>query len=353
MAAIDFPNAPATNQVFNAPNGVAYIWTGSIWKVYSPVALLPTAAPTYDTTNTKTICDASYTLGDNVMQITQGTQFFSRTFTAQNAANPIEVDCDILFGAGGAAVWTCIGLFIDGAAAAVAMELSTVNTQWGQMSRLRWQGVLAAGPHTFMIRAGGANGQGVYVLGIDAYRIGGGIARNVLTIREVGVGAQGPPGVQGPPGLGNVVLQTAVKQSLVTGAIIGTINSAQLTPFTSSQGAALDNINFTPQSSTSKIEIEATFKGNPNATDCWTLTLFNGSTYVDCQQCFFSGGGSIQQFLPFKTVLPSPGLAAMTINFRVGSNSGNTWRQGQTNDGSTTQNNPNLKSWIVVRELGP
>ena len=31
MAAIDFPNAPAANQIFVAPNGVTYQWTGTLW----------------------------------------------------------------------------------------------------------------------------------------------------------------------------------------------------------------------------------------------------------------------------------------------------------------------------------
>jgi hypothetical protein len=31
MAAIDFPNAPVANQIFVAPNGVTYQWTGALW----------------------------------------------------------------------------------------------------------------------------------------------------------------------------------------------------------------------------------------------------------------------------------------------------------------------------------
>ena len=31
MAAIDFPAAPAANQIFVAPNGVTYQWNGSLW----------------------------------------------------------------------------------------------------------------------------------------------------------------------------------------------------------------------------------------------------------------------------------------------------------------------------------
>ena len=31
MAAIDFPNSPAANQIFVAPNGVTYQWTGTLW----------------------------------------------------------------------------------------------------------------------------------------------------------------------------------------------------------------------------------------------------------------------------------------------------------------------------------
>jgi hypothetical protein len=352
MAAIDFPNAPAANQVFNAPNGVAYIWTGSIWKVYSPAALLPTAAPTFDMTNATFPAVGVIPFDDTIPQISEGARVFQRVFTAQNAGNPIDVDAEIVTGTGGAGVNYGLCLFIDNAPDAVAAKAMNVNVAQALVPlRIRWRGVLAAGTHTFELRYGG--GSAAYINRNDSGRFYGGALQATMSITEVGVGAQGPPGVQGPPGLGNVVLQTAVKQSLVTGNIIGTFNSGQLTPFLISQGAALDSINFTPMSATSKIEVEGTFKGNGNATECWTLALFNGSTYVDCQQCYIGAGNVIQQTLPFKTVMPSPGTAAMTLNFRLGGNSAQTWRQGQTNDGATSQNNPNIKSWMVVRELGP
>jgi hypothetical protein len=35
MAAIDFPNTPAVNDLFVAPNGVTYQWTGVLWAVFS------------------------------------------------------------------------------------------------------------------------------------------------------------------------------------------------------------------------------------------------------------------------------------------------------------------------------
>lgn len=202
MAAIDFPNAPAVNQVFSAPSGVTYQWDGTAWNVYgaTPPAAGAVNPPTYDTWSTKQLCASQWTVGDNVMQITQGTEIFNRSFAALDPTHPIEVDVDVPFGAGGAAVWAVAGIFVDGAAPAVAQNAMVCNTQWGNFLRLRWQGVLAAGAHTFTVRAGGANGQGVYVLGVDAYRVGGGTERCVMTIREVGTGVQGPPGPGGPIG---------------------------------------------------------------------------------------------------------------------------------------------------------
>jgi hypothetical protein len=202
MAAIDFPNAPALNQLFTASNGITYQWDGTTWVVYGTSGVISgaTAAPTYDTYNTKLLLSGEWTVGDNVMQITHGKELFNRSFTALDATHPIEVDVDVPFGAGGAAVWCIAGIFIDGAANAVSQVAVVTNTQWGAFARVRWQGVIAAGPHTFSVRCGGANGQGCYINGNDSYRVGGGVQRCAMTIREIGTGVQGPPGQPGPAG---------------------------------------------------------------------------------------------------------------------------------------------------------
>lgn len=201
MAALDFPNAPAVNQLYTAPNGVTYMWTGVLWASYTPSALSPVATPTYDI-NAALITDAGTfagASGDIAMLISQGQPVFSRNFTAVDPTHPIEVDITLLVGAGGAAVWTAGALFIDGAAAAVRQNNVAAAASGASVCRVYWQGVLAAGAHTFAVRFGAA--ATAYVNGASAARLGAGIQVTCMTIREVGIGlqgVQGPPGVAGP-----------------------------------------------------------------------------------------------------------------------------------------------------------
>src|SRR5262245_60039789 len=44
--AIDFPTAPALNQLFVAPNGVAYIWDGAVWRVENTPSSSKWSVPT-------------------------------------------------------------------------------------------------------------------------------------------------------------------------------------------------------------------------------------------------------------------------------------------------------------------
>ena len=116
------------------------------------------------------------------------------------------------------------------------------------------------------------------------------------------------------------------------------------------QGAALDSITFTPKSASSVLDIAWVLKGNPTATDCFTALLFNGSTYVDQQPWFLSAGSQVNSCMELRTTMPSPGTVPTTLNLRVGANSGNTWRQGQVNNGSASVDNTFMKSWVTVRE---
>jgi hypothetical protein len=50
---------------------------------------------------------------------------------------------------------------------------------------LYWQGVLAAGAHTFTLRCAGSPGN-CYSNGNDSGVIGGGVMRNSMTIKELG-----------------------------------------------------------------------------------------------------------------------------------------------------------------------
>lgn len=196
-------------------------------------------APTFDISNVAQSDPGGWSFG-SVVQITQGTQVFSRSFTAVDAAHPIEVDCGLTFGAGGAVVHGTIALFVDGVANAIAQQSVTVNAQWFAPARLLWRGVLPAGPHTFMVRFIG--GTGIYLLRNDASVMANAGAYNYLRISEVGVGPIGP---QGPPGVGNVVLQTVDGTSGAFQNVAGgAIPWSQTTPVARTQGQQI----FTPRS---------------------------------------------------------------------------------------------------------
>ena len=150
-------------------------------------------APTFDSTAIQQTDAGGWTFG-TVLQITQGTQVFSRTFTAVDATHPIEVDCMLLFGAGAANNNGVVGLFIDGAANAVVQQSFTLFAQAFGPTRLFWRGVLAAGAHTFTLRFSG--GTGIYLLRNDASNAASNNI-NFMRVSEVGVGPIGP---QGPPG---------------------------------------------------------------------------------------------------------------------------------------------------------
>jgi hypothetical protein len=82
-------------------------------------------------------------------------------------------------------MWAVQGLFVDGAAAAVGQAVVYLGAQWIVGCRLYWQGVLAAGAHTFTLRYSGSGGTGCYTLQNDSGRLGGGAMRNTMTISEL------------------------------------------------------------------------------------------------------------------------------------------------------------------------
>jgi hypothetical protein len=256
MAAIDFPASPTDGQQFVAPNGTIYqfkaapgiwlpiagtpviyvgttppaspvvnqLWWNSNdtspgggqlyiyfqdadstqWVPAAPAAQgpAPVATPTYDIFNTL-LTDVSGTGGnvDTPLQITNGTQVFSRSFTAVDPAHPIEVDISGFMGVGTTGVWAQLALFIDGAANAVAQKGQNINASTGNDLRVYWQGVLSPGPHTFSVRLASSSGSTAAALnGMPGGRVGGGAMRTTMTIKEIGVGAQGPQGPIGPAG---------------------------------------------------------------------------------------------------------------------------------------------------------
>jgi len=310
----------------------------------------PVTAPTYDTTNAK-VSEPTFFPGagtDTTMQITNGSQVFSRSFTAVDATHPIEVDVTLYPGAGGANLWVNAGLFIDGVAGAVAQGITFVGAQAVVPLRLYWQGVLPGGPHTFMVRWGAASGS--YLIGNDTTRFGGGAIRNSMVIREIGTGPKGPTGDKGVPGDNNVMLALFYKEMTFRGSLAGTYSGSQPTLPTIAGGAALDSITFTPKSATSVLDIEVVSKGNASSTDDYVIAMFNGNVFVDQEIQYLIAGGNLAHTIRLQSMMPSPGVAPVTLNFRVGSNSGNAWRPGQVNNTSITQDNPYLHSWIKVRE---
>jgi len=222
MAALDFPNSPTTNQLFTAPNGVIYQWTGTLWQAYGTTGLVNVgAAPTFDSTSAFLLDNsAGYNItGSTPMTSGQGTQIFSRVFTANNPANPIQVSVTSVVGGGNAGT-CCLALFVDGVS--VAQQGGVYNTSWGLPVSLYWQGVLSAGAHTFMLRFVGTTG--LYINGANGtpYQL----QKTTMVISEVAQAAAGPAGVQGPPGVmpvGTVNPQTGTAYTLQSSDINGTV----------------------------------------------------------------------------------------------------------------------------------
>ena len=235
MAALDFPAAPAANQLFAAPNGIIYQWTGGLWTPYGTTALPGmAAAPTYDMRNDAVLGSVTIPMDDTIPQISEGQRLFQRVYTANYASNPIDVDVDAQFGSGGAGVNCILALFIDNAPDAVAVKMNNLNVAQAFLSnRLRWRGVLAAGPHTFEVRYGN-NAGGVYLSRNDSGRYLGGSLQATMTIAEIGQGAQGPVGNKGPDGNPG---QGARAWALFNNAaaLLGSFNVSSITKITGGQ----------------------------------------------------------------------------------------------------------------------
>jgi hypothetical protein len=186
MAAINFPAAPADGQVFTAA-GITYVWNAAkgLWLVAMNAPVVTAAAPTYDSLGTM-LTDPNTGLAglaNTPALITQGQQVFSRSFTAKNPANPIDVFIQGSWGNAGTASWGTLALFIDGATNAVAQEQIVSNANWNVPLIVHWQGVLAAGAHTFQVRFGCSGATG-YLNGTNNTPMGGGNQRTTMVIRE-------------------------------------------------------------------------------------------------------------------------------------------------------------------------
>jgi len=186
------PVSPTTNELWfntdaSSGGGGLYVYYNdgntSQWVPTTPgVGALGLAPSTYDRSTTAQSDGGTYPVAAP-MTSTQGTQVFTRTFTANNPNNAVEVDVTLFMGAGGVAINTYAGVFVDGGSA-VQMGIATCNSQWLQVLRIVYRAVVSPGAHTYSVRFG-AN-SGCYVLRNDGTNYGTliGVA-NTMTIREV------------------------------------------------------------------------------------------------------------------------------------------------------------------------
>jgi collagen triple helix repeat protein len=306
-----------------------------------------TATPTYDSTSANPTDGGTVTGGNVAMTITMGQPVFSRTFTAVDATHPIEVDITLYMGAGGAAVTGFGGLFIDGAASAVAQGNSVINTTWLHVVRVYWQGVLAPGPHTFAVRFG-ANGANMILNGANAAAQGGGALKSTMVIREIGVGPVGPQGPQGLPGPSVGSYQIVDGLSAVWQTVTGTIPYLQATVPTTAQGQQTHSTTITPISASSKLVIDVNLNFMANANDVELIVLFRDG--VPLRTAFLHTLANSYTFTTgFKVVVPSNATVPTVFTLRMGANSGNTiWLNGN----STAQaQGGTMKSGFMITEM--
>jgi hypothetical protein len=360
------PASPQPNQLWwNSDNstlggGRLYLWFVDVdtsqWVPASPpLGITWTVAPSSDASSVGFASGSNFWAGgDTAMQIANGTQIFSRSFTASDASHPIEVDSTVYLQAPNAnAAHGIVGLFIDGAAAAVAQGFTTCQPGSANSIRVYWQGALAAGPHTFTLRLGSLNTSGIYTNMSDSGHAGGGAQKNTMVVREIGVGAQGPQGVPGVPGSTNDVLQKQIT-NLAGGAYTGAYPTSTGAAPTTAGGALLGTINLTPHSAASRIDFDIVVKGVAySANQIVMLALFDGATLIDCAGFYVINGAGCQDTLPFRTSCPSPGTTARTYTLRIGTNSGQSFGVNQVNNGSTTPPQNGMQSWFNIFERAP
>lgn len=140
--------------------------------------------PTFDEYTSAAGLAANIPQDDTIPQIGEGTQIFGRTFTASNAAHRIRVRAAGSAMTASAASIICAALFIDGAANAVRSKfLQPAGGNWGVDIEVMWEGVLAAGAHTFTVRLGA--GVGSVAPNASTTRLGGGSQAWTFTIEEL------------------------------------------------------------------------------------------------------------------------------------------------------------------------
>jgi len=352
MAAIDFPAAPAVNQLFTAANGVTYQWNGALWITYGTQGLLSgTALPTFDSLSAMLTDSGTAAFGAGyVMQITHGQQVWSRNFAAVDASHTISVDITLFVGTGSAGgSWNGGGgLFIDGAVAAVAQGHATITSGWLSEVRIVWQGVLAAGPHTFQVRCGGSSL--TFLNGAAGNPQGGGALKSTMTITEIGGGAKGPPG---DPGAAQVFLQMIDATSGAFQNVPGVaVPWNQTTAMTLAQGQQIYSANITPKSAASRLLVEALINFSSPTQDSYTLGLFrdSGANAIAQGLCAHSVAASAFQ-LKLRAVIPSVAIAPTTLKLRMGGNGGGAFVINGVTGGSLAVGGGTMFSGLTIHEI--
>jgi hypothetical protein len=285
------------------PSGLQGTSTGSV------------ATPTYDSTSALMSDGTVASFGtNNPMPITQGTQVFTRNFTAVDATHPIEVDITLPMGNGGTALTGGAGLFIDGGATAVAQASAVFNATWSNSPiRVYWQGVLPAGQHTFSVRFGG-NAAAAWLNGLNGLATGGGMMRSTMTIREIGVGAVGPQGPAGPSG-GPVAAPVHLENTETAGHTDQMV--AQTAPPTITQGYRIFQTTFTAVDATHKVKLKfVAYYGTDGGANVQTALFIDNQTNALRAISVTSGANA-----PQSTILEWEGVLAAgahTFEIRAG-----------------------------------
>lgn len=150
------------------------------------------------------------------------------------------------------------------------------------------------------------------------------------------------------------VLQISTTGTTASSTVAGIYNTTTGVAPTTAGGAAVAALakSFTPQSSSSTLEIEIVVKGTTGGggNDCFWLCLFRGSTLVDFAPWELFPGTGQMDTITLKTWLASPGTSAQAFTVRIGSNGGNAFYVNSTNNG-TIIDQAGLTSWISIKEL--
>ena len=353
MAALDFPSSPSDGQVFIAGNGVTYQWNAakSLWLLSATKGLI--AAPTFDVSTTGQSSGATtYSGGDTAMTISMGAQIFSRTYTAVDPTHPIEVDIMVNLQAPNSTTVAAsvVGLFIDGATNAVAQTVINVPAGTGLVSRVYWQGVLAAGAHTFAVRFAGFSGTGIYTCMADSGHMGGGAVRNTMAICEIGIGPQGPQGPSGPAG---VLTAPSIYDKLTTAQPADAGGYTWTVPMTITQGSQVPwpggaIKSFTAADPTRPIEVDVSLvHGAGAATNTVISALFIDGATNAVQE---SAVGLFAQSIAVSRILWRGVLSAGAHTFQVRW-CGSTGSYLLRND-STVFTGSGIACTIAIREVG-